>query len=93
MNYILITDTDVTISRSLDKLKKTVKAELHEDNFTQIGTVRLCKMTDVEFATCVDANDFMKIPANKLFKKDSNTLYLLPLYLMILVVLVQGCVK
>lgn len=93
MNYVLITESKVYIKPSLNGIKSAAQAEITESEFKQIGDVKVANISENDLKVLIDAKKFMEIPAHKLFKKESNSLYLLPLYFMIIILLVQGCVK
>ncbi len=91
MRYVLITDNEVIIKTSLNKLKSATAAELTEDMFKQFGNAKVVNITNVDLKVLVDAKNFMKIPAHKLFKRDTGYIYLLPMYILMILVLLQSC--
>ncbi len=93
MKYILITDDQIIIKKSISALNKEVKAELKPELFELMGNYRVCKLTEKELEKAIDLKTFMSIPGHKLFKRESSIWGMLPVYLMLAVVLLQGCVK
>ena len=93
MRYVLIKDDDVIIKNSLSAIKKQLKAEIKEEQFQQIGSCKVAKVTERDLEIAMDAKQMMNIPAHKLFKRETNTIYFILGYVMILIGLLQGCVK
>lgn len=93
MRYILIKDDDVIIKNSLSAIKKQLKAEFKEEQFKQIGNCKVATVTERDLEIAMDAKQMMNIPAHKLFKRETNTIYFILGYVMILIGLLQGCVK
>lgn len=92
MKYILIKDDDIVIAKSLSKLKKDLKAEFKEEQFQQIGNYKVAKVTERDLEIAMDAHQMMNIPAHKLFKRETQTIYFIVIYVMLITVLIKGCV-
>lgn len=68
MNIVVITDSKVQHFKKWSDVKKT--AGLEKDQFTQIGTDYVAKMTDDTYQLAIDIRQLETVASQKVFTKD-----------------------
>jgi len=89
--YVVVTDKECVVSRSLKQLNQKMSTQFVDNNFRQLGNNKFIHCSNEDFEFVKDLKIMSSIPMKLLYKKDNMLLYLIIVnMLMTFILMVKG---
>lgn len=87
--YIVITDSQIYVSRNLKLLNKKINGHLDKSDFKQIGNKKIIKLSNDNLDYIKDLNKIKSIPFSKLYKTENIKAYLIVMLILQFILMVK----